>query len=1163
MSRPISTMMLLLVSVEILLGQTPTAQITGRVTDPSGSVIPGAQISTTNVDTGMRRQTSTNESGFYRISSLPPGNYRIIVQKDGFRPVTRTGITLLVEQVARIDVALELGQITESVTVTGGATIIDAVEASLGRVVETKSLQDMPLSSRSALDFVNLAPGVTQSMIPGRAVGGESATFTGTNFVSNGIRNAQADVLVDGLSVTVQEQNGGITDAKFRPSVEAVQEFKVQTNSFNAEYGFTAGTVVNMVTRSGTNEFHGSLYAFHNNNDLAANTFFANRSGSKLTPYRKNQFGGSMGGPVRIPRAYDGRNRTFFFLNHEGIKKSVQATMLTTVPTNLQRDGDFSETFDAAGRLLTVYDPFAVHLDAQTGRRVRDAFPGNVVPKSRLNPVAVKAVSYYPKPSSSGSKFTNTYNYFNAGSKATNGYQTTMKLDQNFSESSRLSGRYSRYRMTDFTDNLWTNSMSPQNDGGWMDFTNNVSLDFTRVLSPSALLNLRWGVARQFGTRTTYAEEEQFTLVDAGLPFDASFDTPLPPRFLPAGYETVGTSPWAKVTRGEDVNDFVGTLTKTTGVHTLKFGGEARMYRLNYGQPGVNYVTLQFGRNQTMRDPLTTNSLQGNSIASLFMGWGSTGSFSSRSPSSWASQSYSFFFQDDIQLTKRLSVNLGLRYEYDVPRTERFDRVVWFNPAAKSPISAPGYPDLRGGLEFADQNKRAPYDPDKDNLAPRFGFAYRITGKSVIRGGYGMYYGNSLGRIRSVLGPGYSADTSWNISLDSHFTQYASLSNPFPDGITEPPGSKQGLATFIGKAISGAPIREWNITPYYQQWSFSAQQQFPADSVLEIAYSGSHGVHLTYGSNTSLNSLDPLYYSLGDDLYKSVKNPFYGVITDPTSVLSKATVSQVYLLRPNPQFSTIGGEQGPPNANSIYHAGQVKFTKRYSHNLVASAHYTFSKLIDDSSDPGSARFLSASSGNIQHRGNLRLERSVSVLDITHQGVVDFSYELPVGRGHAIGRDWRRFADLLLGGWQINGIMTFRSGFPLVPTLAAGRLPDATQRPNLLYEPGLPGSVQDRLSLYLDANAFSQPVKDTYGTAPRTLSRVRAPGLRSMDASIHKLIYFGENKARHLQIRGEAFNLTNTPAFGFPGMSVGSTTFGVISSQSNGARQLQVALKLNF
>ncbi len=1154
-TRQIGAMLLVggLLCASRLQAQSFTASLQGTVTDSTGAIVPNARITLTNEGTNVKQDRQTNDRGGYLFTPLPPGVYKLVVEMAGFQAFVRSGMQLQVQQQATVDVALSVGDVTTSVVVAGETPRLDAVNATLGRVVENVSVLNMPLSTRNVLDLAVIAPGVVGS--PGG---------TGTNFLSNGVRNSQSDVLIDGVTAAVHEQGGGATDVKFRPTVEAVQEFKVQTNSFNAEYGFTGGAVVNVVTRSGSNGLHGSLFEFLRNSSLNSNNFFSNRAGRSIVPFRRNQFGGAAGGPVWIPRLYNGRDKTFFFFHHEGTKQASQVTTTQTLPTLLQKNGDFSQTFDAAGRLIRNFDPYSVTRDA-AGNPLRAAFAGNVIPAARFNPVAVNVIKFYPNPNQPGLPFTQTSNFFNSGATVSNAYQNTSKIDHNFNDRQRLSGRYSRARDSATPPNFW-------GPGNWMvstsneptrNTTNNASLDYTHTIGPTSVMSLRWGLARQFGLRS-FACEDKCGFSPSTFGFQGPWDATVPPQFSPEGYQAVGLNRFGLIRRGEDVQHAVGSFTKTHGRHAIKLGGEARFYRLNYAQPGLNHASFSFSRQITNENPFASNSLQGNGLASFLLGWG-TGDEATDAAASWAYQSYAAYYQQDIQLRPGLTLNFGFRYELPIPEKERYDRASWFNTVVPAPITVPAYSNLRGGIEFAltGNDHRSPHDTDKNNWAPRIGFAWLFRPRMVMRGGYGIYYGITRAQISSPLGPGFRTGTSWTASLDNNVTQYTSITNPFRDGLNTPPGGSRGLFTNLGLGSGLAPIRDWDTTPYFQQWSFSIERELGANSVAEVAYSASRGVHLGFDTMAPQNRISQQFYSLGTRLNDLVPNPFFGIITDPLSVLSRPTVTRIQLLRPYPHFTSVAAWPAPPIADSIYNSVQVKFTKRYSRGLNFSGHYTFSKMIDDNSLASSGQSFLGGQTPIQSYDNHRQERAVSVRDITHRAVFDFAYELPVGRGKALGRNWNRAVDMALGGWQFNGILVFQSGLPLVPNLQGGILPDATQRPNLLREPGLPGSLADRLDRYVDANAFSRPASYTFGNAPRTLSRARGHGLRNADMSLFKNVYLHRERGIHLQIRGEAFNITNTPIFSDPNVTVGSTAFGVISAQSNGPRQLQLALKVYF
>lgn len=600
--------------------------------------------------------------------------------------------------------------------------------------------------------------------------------------------------------------------------------------------------------------------------------------------------------------------------------------------------------------------------------------------------------------------------------------------------------------------------------------------------------------------------------------------------------------------------------------------------RLNYLQPGYPQGHFSFSRGTTSEDPNSGNSLQGNAVASMLIGWPSGGDYHLDPWSASASQYYGFYAQDDWKATRRLTINLGLRYDFDVPRTERYDRYSWVEFDAPSPIAGkvpasaacPSCGDLRGQFRFTDQNMRHPMNGDYNNVQPRVGLAYALNDKTSIRAGYGIFYTLSRATIKGHTGSGFTTNSGVESSRDGGLTQYASLDNPYPNGLNIPPDRSQGAATFLGQGI-GTESRP-NQNPQYQQWNFSIQRALPGSSVVQVNYTGSKGTHLYFGGGVqNQNRLDPSNWSRGRTyLNELAPNPFFGIITNPLSRLSAATVTRNTLLRPYPQYA--GGVSGSALniANSVYHAMQFQYEKRFSHGLAFLGHYTISKMIDDSSfSDGNVGWLGGVT-DIQNPYNLRLERAVSAMDIPQRLVLTFSYQLPVGKGKWIGGSWNRGLNTLLGGWEVNGLLTFSSGFPLnsgsqfrESPLQGAVLWEGVQRPNLIGDPRLAGSVKDRLNRYLNEAAFSRPAPDTFGTAPRTLPNYRSPGIRNADMAVFKNVSFSES--RYFQLRLEAFNVTNTPTFATPHMTYGASNFGVIDSYAGGRgpRELQVAVKFYF
>jgi hypothetical protein len=1146
----------------ILSAQSYTASVRGVVTDTSQAAVPDAKVTITDVSRNITRSATTDTSGRYVVTALPPGDYELAVEAAGFNKYVQPPFVLQVQQQATLDVQLSVGAISTTVQVESSAPLINITSATLGQVVENKYIQSLPLAGRTPLSLVALTPGLTPSNLN---PGGQS----NTNFVAGGVRNSTSDVLLDGMSVTNVEQNSGITNLEYQPSVDVVQEFKVQTNFFSAEFGNTGGAIINVITKSGTNELHGNIYEFHRNAALNANDWFANRAGREKPDFKRNVFGGTIGGPVRIPGIYDGRNRTFFFYDYEGTRQTTATTRNVTVPTLKERAGDFSDTRAANGQLITIYNPLDTYKNA-SGATLRQPFPGNIVPPAMQSKIAQKLLSYYPEPTSDGLLFTHVNNWFGQGVNQNESNQMDIKLDHNFSDKQRFTSRYSVNWGASIPATFWGIADNFSN-GDSNSRTQNFVFDFTRAHSPTTILTLRYGLLRQ-STRTT-PKSFGFDQTSLGLPsLYLTSGVTMFPTFTSEGYQEIGQVGYGLIARGDDVNSFTGSVTKIVAGHNLKAGAEARLMRLNYLQPGYPQGHLSFNRAVTNQNPNSSSSQQGNSIASMLIGWGSGGDYHIDPPSASASQYYGFYLQDDWKITRRLTLNLGLRYDFDVPRTERYNRYSWFDFDAPSPLAGkvPGYPDLRGQFKFADDDTRSPVAADYNNVQPRFGFAYELTPKTAIRGGYGIYYTLSRGTIKGHTGSGFQTNSPVEFSRDGNVTRYASLDNPYPNGLTMPPGNSLGDATFLGLGI-GTESRA-NQNPQYQQWNFSIQRELPGNSVVQANYTGGKGTHLYFGGGvTNRNRLDPSLWSLGRTrLNELVDNPFYGIITNPQSRLSAPTVTLNTLLRPYPQYA--GGVSGSALniANSIYHAVQFQFEKRFSKGLAMMAHYTISKLIDDSSfSDGNVGWLGGVT-DVQNPFDLRQERAVSAMDVPQRFVLTVSYQLPFGRGKSFGSNWSRPVDWVLGGWEVNTLMTFSSGFPLnsgsqfrEAPLQSPVLWEGVQRPNLIGDPRMPGSVKDRLNNYLNEAAFSRPAPDTFGSMPRTLPNYRSPGIRNADAAIFKNINLTERKS--LQFRLEAFNVTNTATFATPHMTYGATNFGVIDRYANGRgpRELQVAVKFYF
>ncbi|MEK7408481.1 MAG: TonB-dependent receptor [Acidobacteriota bacterium] len=1183
-------------------GQFYSGSLTGVVTDPSGGVIPGAKATLSDVDRGATFTAVTDSLGRFTLRSLPPGNYKLSVEASGFAPFAQSSIVLNVNQNASIDVSLKVGATSQAIEVLTEAPLLATQDAVTGQVVNRTFINDLPLISRAVLDLAYLTPGVTQPR--GGAFGPmtqQNPWFAG-NFVSNGGRNANSDMLVDGVSVANYEQNGGIQVAVYQPSVDAVQEFKIAQNNFSAEIGFSGGTVINLITRSGTNAFHGSAWEFLRNDKLNANNWFSNLYGRKLPPLRRNQFGLTVGGPIK-------KDRTFFFFDYEGIRSATFNSRQAGVPSAAMREGDFGEictqsggTFSPAGRCSApqgqLWDPYSGVYSASAGGAVRSEFiPFNnlgtyVSPgSSKLNgtpwqlplkagnlidSAAYKMMQYHPLPnvgvgSPSYSRF---LNWIGTGVNRLSGNQWDLKVDHRFSDRRLLNARLSMGRNLFDNFNCFNNPGDPCSIGDEHTGPTGVALNYTETLSPTTVVSASYGFTRGLMKRPgPHVRYKGFDVEkELGLPayYKSSGYNAVPTIYVYGGYvgadgaRSVGTKPWSVINYAQETHHLPVSVSRMEGHHELKFGGEARMHRLNFTQPGGPWGMFYFDFNGSSQLP---NTGGGDAMASFLMGFG-TGNYEIPLEVSTQNFKYSAFFQDNWRLTDRLTFNLGLRWEVQTPRTERFNRMSWFAPDAPAPLRVPGFGDLRGGLVFAGDKERKPFHTDWKDWGPRFGFAYRLKESTVFRGGYGVFYNPSrVGASGTGTGgfTGFTQSTPWVPTYQSDAaTPWARLGNAFPGGIDFPPGSSLGSLTNIGRGVGG-PMKTQNATPYTQTWSFGVQRQMPWGILIDTNYVGAKGTRLYFGGETSLSHLGAWVETLPEGeiaaLQTFVPNPFYGVITDPQSSLSTATVRRFQLLRPFSHFTGVS-KMDSPTSNSIYHGLQLRVEKRLSKGLQFLGNYTFSKSIDDASTGGGGVTWLGGSVGVQNPNRLYLERSLSLHDIAHVLNLTYVYQLPFGRGRAWGKNWNAWVDALLGGWQTNGSWRFDSGQPITLGLQGGQsLPTyGSQRPNLVARLERNAGPNWRDQYFANPQAATRPPRYAIGNAPRTLP-VRMPGTNTAALSLFKDIPLSVvREGARIQYRLESFNALNHPQFCGPQSTVNSALFGKVTCQANSPREVQMALK---
>lgn len=1139
-------MRLLWFSLLVSVAFAQTASVTGRVTDPTGAVVPQARVTVAAEGSGLSTSIQTNDQGYYNFPSLLPGVYTLTVTKTGFKPVRETKLQLGVQQVARLDLVLDVGAVTETVDVNAQAVLLDSESSTVGQVVGSKQVVELPLLGRNPYALGMLVPGVRQ------AIGVNNLPIDQISTVSitiNGQRASANEFLLDGAPNSAPSQNQPVIYA----NPDSVQEFKVETNTFRAEYGRAAGGIFNVITKTGSNDPHFTLYEFFRNDKLNANDFFANKGGSARPPFKFNQFGGSVGGPVEIPRLYDGRNKTFFFGNFELVRFVQGVTFTGTEPTPQQLAGDFSQTRNAAGAAIQIYDPLST-APAPGGGFTRVAFPGNIIPANRIDPVARSIVKYFPSPNTVGNPVTGVNNFSRTDSNGVTKNTMSIRGDHYFNERNRLFGRFS-YDDTPFVRAAPYGRNNPGSPGtGPQDFNRkNAVIEDDHTFSPSLLGTFRYSITRLTNVRTAFSQGFDITT----LGFPASLKQQVFPPAFPSisitGFNVTSSIPniitggvlgaTDVIALANDTHTWAVQLTRTLGSHTFKTGFEYRLLKFNTLQTAANTPGFNFSALGTQGpNPSVASAVAGFPLASFVLGVNDSGSVNPAPSLAMQTTYYGGFIQDDWKVTPKLTLNIGLRYEYESPRTERYNQLDTFDYNLTPPLNAPGL-NLKGALTFVGVNGASRFNgnPDRNNLSPRFGFAYKLGSKTVLRGGGGFFYGSTTGVGTGSAGfgsTGFSIVTNQVTSLNG-VTPLTFLSNPYPAGLNQPTGSRLGPATALGQSISFSD--RGDVVPYSEQWNFNIQRELPRAVLLEVGYAGSHGLKLP-GSLT-LNQIPDSALALGNALRDQVANPFFVQIGD--GILSRSTVSRAQLLRPFPQFDNVTAVNSTWSS-SIFHALEVKIEKRYAKGLAITGSYTRSKLIDYENGAFAGETLGG--GGIQDWQNRRGSRSASTLDQPNRFIANAVYELP-GKSK------------LAGGWEVGAILSLFSGGPIGVTSATNNTfsQGGGQRPNWTgVSAALPHPTPDR---WIDASQFFNPPAFAFGNVGRTLSGLRDAGTRQLDFSLHKNTNLTEKLK--LQFRTEVFNITNTPQFAPPNAVFGSAQFGVVSAQSNLPRIVQFALKLIY
>src|SRR5262245_31072586 len=1079
--------------ISTVYGQQGRGTIQGVVTDSASAGIVGAQVTVVNTSTNLSFIVVTGEEGYYTVPNLIVGSYSISVTKEGFKKSVRSGIVLEVDQKAEINFVLETGAVSEIIEVTGQASLIDTASATVGKVIENRRVQELPVNGRNALALVLLAPSV-QSAVGPRATGFADRGTEVSSIRINGSPIATNNFIVDGLSSV----NAYLPDVNINPTVDAVQEFKVMTNTMSSEYGFTLGGVVNLVTKSGTNAFHGSLFEFIRNDALDANTWANNRASRPKQPLRYNQFGGAIGGPILFPKkvlgplgGYNGRNRSFFFFNYEGYRYIASTSGFYTMPTEAFRRGDFSSLRDALGRPITIYDPATTRPNPVGSGFLRDPFPDNIIPTSRLDPVAQNILRFYPLPNRApDNPFTNLNNFFGAVTNIRDLNQYTSRVDHRFNERNNFSARYTYYRQ--FTDqgltNLYPDPIIRTRNDPFRG--HNLVVEDIHSFTPRLIHSIRFGVARQIFEFKVASADGNWPQ-QLGLPANVPPDTfPIINNGLPAFTSgTVGK-------RGGVVWQLYDALTYLRGDHSFKFGTELRLVQANNLQKGQPSGSFMFPTTLTNNAaPLEVNRVNtGNQFATFLLGAvGMNTLITTHLGESEVGKSYSFFFQDDWKATRRLTLNLGVRYDYQQLPYERRCGTSNFDPFDNNPTNG-----LKGRTEFACLDYgRAKIAEDKNDFAPRVGFALDLFGnqRTVVRGGYSIFYPTVWSFYVNIYGStnGFASTvTTYNPPGNNNLLTVFQLKDGFPFAPNQPQGAQLGPNLF---ATSTADFQEPQAnTPMSQQWNFSIQQQMPGGILFDATYSANHGTHLFAGSY-DLNQADPAKiaeFGLLGTLNDPVPNPFAGKVPGQ---LGGATITRAQSLRPYPYVGAIN-VRSPRLGNSNYHALLLTGEKRFSKGFAFLASYTFGKLISYSINNPLNFIATEGAGEFGYQNgkfNRRAERAEDPSNVAHRLVMSGLWELPIGKGRKIDFS-HGFLNTVLGGWQINTVTTIVGGAPLIVRGANNGL---ANRPDLLRTPNLPEGFTDpnpeRGLLWFDTLAFKNPAQYTYGNTPRAISQFRNPG----------------------------------------------------------------------
>jgi hypothetical protein len=1113
-------------------GQETRGTILGTVTDSSGATIPNARVTVTNLGTGVAAPSTTNTEGAYAVPFLIPGTYNVKVEHDGFKSAERQPVALRVADRLRLDFVLEVGQVSDRVVVTAEAPLLETATSNRGQVITGKQITHLPLASKNVNRLVDLTAGVqfTGGMQFARPFDGGGSS----NFAINGGRTGQNEFQLDG----VPNNFTGGHNVSAVPPIESVQEFKVQTNTYDAQYGRTSGGVVSLSVKSGTNRIHGAAYEYLRRTALNANSYANNANNTPRAFYTSDQWGFEIDGPVILPK-YNGRDRTFFMFAYERYRDQLPRPTIGSVPTAEQRRGDFSQTRNANGTLRTIYDPLLIRpnpafdpsrpVTASNLQYLRTPFEGNRIPESRMNPIALKVLADIPLPNQTGDPVTHQNNWLGGGVTENNkNYSFIGRVDHSFGSTWRMFGRFNKeHRDGGQIDYYgWGTAATSKSHGSERD--DGAVLDLVGTLSPTTIFNARAGVTWARQGSTPYP----FDMASLGIPPQLISQLQNPNRYPIFEFQEYMSTGRNEGNLNSNVNyTFLTNLVKIAGAHSMKFGFEYRMMRAASILRANAQGTYEFSRSWTSLTPQVSDANSGNAIASFLLGYMSEASAAVNVAPYWSWHYPVLFFQDDWQVTPQLTLNLGLRWDYESPPVERYNRQNrGFDFNARNPYQVPGM-ELRGGLLFAgvDGQPTTTFNKDFNNWQPRVGAAYRPFASKplVLRGGVGRYF-YPLADFGTTTG--FSQVTTAVVSTPD-FLPFTTLSNPFPNGLAQPPGASQGLRTQVGDSLTFVdPTRR---VPNVWQFSAGFQYELIAGFVVDASYVGSRSRELQV--NRSWSYLTQEQLALGTAyLNQSVANPFFGVLPPTTPRGAQPTIQRRSLLGQYPQYTGVTG-----NLSSIgkswYNAFQLRVERRFSHGLTALVSYTNSKTIE--------------AATFRNPQDTELARELVSHDIPQRLVVSTLYELPVGPG----KNWANEGVLshIVGGWELGANLLWQSGTPM-------SYPDYYIHGNPKLDEG------QSLNRWFNTSRdiWVQRPPDTLRVTPLRSPNIRRHTAPQLDATLIRKFRITEGHT--LQFKASAYNATNTPIFNFPNTSPTSSLFGVVPiTQLNLPRNVELGLRYAF